>query len=194
MAKIRSICVYCGSRPGTDPGFVAGARDLGRRIGEAGIDLVYGGGRVGLMGVVADAALAAGGRVIGIIPRHLEAIEVGHRALTELIVVPSMHIRKQIMFERSDAFVVLPGGIGSLDETFEIMTWRQLKLHDKPIVVINHQDYWRPFLTLVDHLVAADFAQAGVRDLFTVVDHPADVLPALTALPDPVSPAQPEKL
>lgn len=194
MAKITSICVYCGSRKGNDPRFEAGARALGQALGRAGITLVYGGGRVGLMGVVADAVLAEGGKVVGIIPQHLERIEVGHRSLTELIVVPSMHVRKQMMFERSDAFVVLPGGIGSLDETFEIITWRQLGLHDKPVVIVDQDGYWQPFATLMDQIVGQGFAADSVRNLYQMVPTIDAVLPVLAGLPEPALPPAAEKL
>lgn len=179
MAPISSVCVYCGSHKGDDPKWRRAAERLGRGLAERHIGLVYGGGTIGLMGEIADAALAAGGRVTGIIPEHLDTHEIGHRGVSELLVVESMHQRKRLMFEKSDAFVILPGGIGTLDETFEIVTWRQLHLHDKPIVVVNQEGYWTPFLALLDHIIARDFASVGIRRLFQVVDDVDEVFAAL---------------
>ena len=150
---VKSVCVYCGASTGTSESFVNIAKELGRELAERSIRLVYGGGGIGLMGAVADATMAAGGQVIGIIPQHLERAELGHRGLTELKIVDTMHTRKRMMFDMSDAFVILPGGMGTLDETFEIITWRQLGMHDKPVVLINHDSYWEPFLDLVDHVI-----------------------------------------
>jgi len=194
MAEIKSICVYCGSRNGVDPRHVEAARTLGTLMAQAGIELVYGGGRIGLMGVVADAVIAGGGKVCGIIPHHLQTVEVGHQGLTELHVVESMHIRKQMMFERSDAFVVLPGGIGTLDETFEMITWRQLRLHDRPVVVVDVAGYWQPYVQMIDHIIAQGFAGAEIRRLYDVVDSAEAVLPLLARLPEPAIPAKPERL
>jgi len=194
MAEIKSICVYCGSRNGVDPRHVEAARTLGTLMAQAGIELVYGGGRIGLMGVVADAVIAGGGKVCGIIPHHLQTVEVGHQGLTELHVVESMHIRKQMMFERSDAFVVLPGGIGTLDETFEMITWRQLRLHDRPVVVVDVAGYWQPYVRMIDHIIGQGFAGAEIRRLYDVVDSAEAVLPLLARLPEPAIPAKPERL
>lgn len=194
MSNVRSLCVYCGSSPGADPAHAEDARALGSAMAAAGIRLVYGGGRIGLMGIVADACLAGGGQVTGIIPHFLHNRELGHGGATELVHVESMHERKQLMFERSDAFCVLPGGIGTMDETFEIMTWRQLTLHDKPIVLVNHRDYWRPFLDLIDRITGEGFAGPGVRSLFTVVENAAGVLPALAAAGPERVPGQPYRL
>lgn len=185
MARLRSICVYCGSRTGTDPRLRDAAATFGRLIAQAGLKLVYGGGRVGLMGVLADAALAAGGKVVGIIPEHLNSVEIGHQNVSELRVVTSMHERKHAMFELSDAFVVLPGGIGTLDETFEIITWRQLHLHDKPVVLVDSGGYWQPFLDMIDHIIASGFASPSIRKLFEVVARVEDAIPALMAAPAP---------
>lgn len=194
MAEIKSICVYCGSRNGVDPGHVEAARKLGALMAQAGIELVYGGGRIGLMGVVADAVLAGGGRVCGVIPHHLQNVEVGHQGLTELHVVDSMHVRKQMMFERSDAFVVLPGGIGTLDETFEMITWRQLRLHDRPVVVVDIAGYWQPYIQMIDHIIGQGFAGQEIRRLYDVVDTAEAVLPLLARLPEPAISARPERL
>ena len=194
MAPISSVCVYCGSRKGDDPVWRRAAERLGHGLAERGIGLVYGGGTIGLMGEIANAALAAGGRVTGIIPTHLDKHEIGHRGVTELLVVESMHERKRLMFERSDAFVVLPGGIGTLDETFEIVTWRQLHLHDKPILLVNQDGYWEPFLKLIDHIVDRDFASVGIRRLFQVVDDVDDVFAALQDASAPREPARAHRL
>jgi uncharacterized protein (TIGR00730 family) len=142
--KIRRLCVYCGSSPGVDPRYREAARALGGGLAARGIELVYGGGRNGLMGLVADAVLAGGGKVTGVIPLHLQNRELAHVGLSELLVVDSMHERKRVMAERADAFAVLPGGIGTLDETVEILSWRQLGLHDKPIYVVDIAGYWSP--------------------------------------------------
>lgn len=166
---VKSVCVYCGASMGASETFLKIATDLGRALGERRIRLVYGGGGIGLMGTVADAALAAGGEVIGIIPEHLQKAELGHRGLTDLKVVDSMHTRKRMMFDLSEAFIVLPGGMGTLDETFEIITWRQLGMHDKPIILVNHDEYWEPFLDLVDHVIDNGFARPAARQLFSVV-------------------------
>lgn len=168
----------------TDPSHIDAARSLGQALAENDIRLVYGGGHVGLMGVIADAALNANGQVIGIIPRHLHDIEVGHEKLTELHVVDSMHARKEKMFQMSDAFAVLPGGLGTLDETFEMVTWRQLRLHDMPILLVNHKNYWRPLLDLMDHMIEAGFVEKEALDFFTVVERLEDIIPTLQKEPE----------
>lgn len=144
-----TLCVYCGSRPGADPAYAAAAREVGHAIGERGWGLVYGGGRAGLMGVVADAVLQAGGRVTGVIPQSLMDREMGHGALQELHVVQTMHERKKLMAERADAFLALPGGIGTFEELFEVWTWRQLGYHDKPVGLLDVAGYYRPLLDFV---------------------------------------------
>ncbi|WP_339717065.1 TIGR00730 family Rossman fold protein [uncultured Sneathiella sp.] len=184
MTKISSLCVYCGSRMPTDPSHIDASKSLGQALAENGIRLVYGGGHVGLMGVIADATLAANGQVIGIIPRHLHDIEVGHEKLTELHVVDSMHARKEMMFQMCDAFAVLPGGLGTLDETFEMITWRQLRLHDKPILLVNHKKYWQPLLDLMDHMIDAGFVEAEAREFFTVVERLEEIIPTLMNEPE----------
>ncbi|MGF1455589.1 MAG: TIGR00730 family Rossman fold protein [Alphaproteobacteria bacterium] len=181
MAMPKAVCVYCGSSAGADPRFKAAAETLGRQCAESGIDLVYGGGKLGLMGATADAALKAGGRVTGIIPDFLKAVEVQFEDVTELLVTQSMHERKQLMFERSDAFIALPGGIGTLEETIEMLTWAQLGRHGKPIVLVNIAEYWTPLLTLLDHMVAQAFVGESARDLWTAVDDVEAVLPAVEA-------------
>ena len=194
MARFRSLCVYCGSSNRVAERHKEAAARLGRLLAGAGIRLVYGGGRVGLMGVIADAVLAGGGEVVGIIPEHLNSVEVGHQQVTELLVVRSMHERKALMFDMSDAFAVLPGGIGTLDETFEIVTWRQLRLHDKPVVLVDDNGYWRPFLDLIDHIIATGFARPDIRKLFTVVGAVEDVIPTVRAAPAPAEPEHAERL
>jgi len=164
----KSLCIFCGSRNGNDPEFVEEAKKLARKMAENGIELVYGGGSIGIMGVIAQEVLAHGGRVTGVIPEFLQKHEVGHSGLTELIITDSMHNRKRTMFEKSDGFIVLPGGLGTLDETFEIMTWKQLRLHNKPIIVMDTKDYWKPFQKLVEATITAGFAHESAKDLYQV--------------------------
>ena len=189
-----SLCVYCASGIGLDSRHVEAARELGRAMAGERIRLVYGGARIGLMGALADAVLGAGGDVVGIIPRHLDKVEVGHRGASELIVVDSMHQRKQRMFEMSDAFAVLPGGFGTLDETFEILTWRKLALHDKPVFLVDIAGFWRPLLTLIDHVIGQGFAHPADRDLYRVVSTVPQLLAALKQAPAPQLPDQPDRL
>jgi uncharacterized protein (TIGR00730 family) len=191
MASVKSLCVYCGSAGRVDPSYRDAASRLGTLLATHGIELVYGGGRIGLMGLVADAAISAGGRVTGIIPEHLHDAEVGHHGVSELIVVGSMHERKQLMFERSDAFAVLPGGLGTLDETFEIITWKQLRLHDKPIVVVDVGGYWRKLIDLVDHIVDSGFAGRHILAHFQTVGSVDELLAALAASREPEIAAKP---
>jgi uncharacterized protein (TIGR00730 family) len=174
-----SVCVFCGSQYGADPIHRRVATQLGATLGAAGVAVIYGGGHVGLMGAVADAAMAAGGEVIGLIPTRLLEREVGHRAITELITTPDMFERKRQMIDRADAFVILPGGLGTLDELLEVVTLRQLGYHDKPIILVNHGGYWDPFIALVDQVVQHKFALPGARTLYRVVDTVEQVLPAL---------------
>jgi len=169
MRSTTSLCVYCGSRTGKGSGYRSLADSLGREIAARNITLVYGGGQVGLMGVAARAALKGGGRVIGIIPEHLDEVEIAQTGLSELHVVRDMHTRKRMMFDRSDAFLVMPGGMGTLDEFIEVTTWSQLGLHDKPILLLDHEGYWRPLLDLFAHIIANGFASPTALELFTVV-------------------------
>ena len=185
MTRISSLCVFCGSKTGDDPAFEAAARRLGELMVERGVRLVFGGGRIGLMGVVADAVLGGGGEAVGVIPEFLKDLEVGNDEVTEQIVTASMHERKNRMFELSDGFVVLPGGLGTLDETLEIVTWKQLRLHSKPIVVLNSGGYWSALQELVRSTIDGGFAHPAVAELFTVVDTPDDVFGALEAAPEP---------
>ena len=183
MENIRSICAFCGAATGNDPAYCESAARLGGLIAGAGIRLVFGGGNAGLMGALADGALAAGGEVVGVIPYYLVAREHAHRGVETLHIVDSMHSRKQRMFELADAFVVLPGGVGTLDETFEIVTWKQLGMHDKPIVVVDVAGYWQRFDALVAATVEHGFAAPPTRDLYAVVPTVGDVLATLARLP-----------
>ncbi|MFZ2102920.1 MAG: TIGR00730 family Rossman fold protein, partial [Oricola sp.] len=181
---LSSVCVYCGSSPGNDPEYLAAGRTLGRTLGDAGLRLVYGGGTKGIMGAVADGAMEAGGKVMGIIPRFLmnkEATETALHRLDELIVTEDMHQRKHRMFEESDAFVTLPGGIGTLEEVIEIMTWGQLGRHTKPIVLANINGFWDPLTLLLDHMRDAGFIHTGHRVRPLVVDTPEEIVPAILA-------------
>ena len=181
MKRIHSLCVFCGSRAGVDPAFTQAAEQLGRSLAERGVRLVYGGGSIGLMGVLTLTVLDHGGEVTGVIPEFLLRREVGNPALTELIVVDSMHERKRRMFELADAFAVLPGGLGTLDEAIEIITWQQLGLHAKPIGVLSVGDYWTVFETLIEHFIAQGFADAAIRDLFTVTGDVESLIATLEA-------------
>jgi uncharacterized protein (TIGR00730 family) len=185
MAKVSSLCVYCGSSNRVDPVYREAAYELGQLIGARGVELIYGGGRVGLMGLTADGALDAGGRVTGIIPRHLHEAEVAHPGLSELAVVETMHERKQLMAERSDGFVILPGGFGTLDEAFEIMTWKQLRLHDKPIILLDIADYWAPLQELIDRIIGTGFASENSRLLYRRIGRIDELFAALEASPEP---------
>lgn len=175
-SKIRSICVFCGASIGNDPAFFEAANELGSRMAERGLRLVFGAGNVGMMGTVADAVLDAGGEAIGVIPDFLKEREMAHTSLTEIHVVDSMHTRKRMMFDLSDAFIVLPGGLGTLEEMFEMITWRQLGRHEKPIVLISTNDYWAPFEAMVDRVVEHDFAHGRVESYFHVVPDPQSAL------------------
>lgn len=160
---MRSICVYCGSNPGSRPVYAEHAASLGTRLGSQGLTVVYGGGDVGLMGIVADAALAAGGEVVGVIPEQLVNLEVAHRGLTRLDVVANMHERKKRMFDLSDAFVALPGGFGTMDEMFEMLTWRQLGIGDKPCAFLDVDGFFVPLLAMMDRMVGEGFVHAEQR-------------------------------
>jgi uncharacterized protein (TIGR00730 family) len=169
---MQTVCVFCGSSGGGDPVYAEAARQLGAALAAHGLDLVYGGGHVGLMGVVADAVLAAGGKVVGVINRALVEKELAHKGLTELRVVETMHQRKALMADRADAFIALPGGFGTLDELFEILTWRQLGMHDKPIGLFNVAGYFDPLLGWIDHAVRERFVKPKHRELLLIADAP----------------------
>jgi uncharacterized protein (TIGR00730 family) len=177
-----TLCVYCGSRHGARPAYTEAARALGHALGARGWQLVYGGGKVGLMGEVADAALAAGARVVGVIPESLERREVGHTGLDELHVVPTMHLRKQMMAEHAHAFAALPGGIGTLEELYEVWTWRQLGYHDQPIGLLNVEGYYDELLRFMDRSVAEGFLAPAVRATLQVHADPTALLDRLAEL------------
>ena len=183
--NLSRVCVYCGSSAGSGPEFAEAARALGELLAHAGITLVYGGAEVGLMGVVADAALAAGGQVVGVIPRHLFGREIAHPNLTELVEVGSMHERKQRMFELADAFVALPGGLGTLEELTEIATWAQLGMHRKPIATLDIGGYWAGFHSFLGVAVQHGFMKPENLRLISNVATVADLLPALRAYQPP---------
>jgi len=179
MTTPYSVCVYCGSRAGIDPSYTKAAQDLGRGLAQQNWRLVYGAGDVGLMGTVANAAQAEGAETLGIIPQHLVDMEVGKTDLTSYIVTETMHERKKVMFMNCNAVVVLPGGAGSLDELFEVLTWRQLGLHTKPIILLNVAGYWDPLLALIDHVIDQGFADASLRGFITVTSTAEDTIAAL---------------
>ena len=179
MRKLLGICVFCGSSEGSDPAYAAVARELGRHIAGAQARLIYGGASIGLMGEVARAALEAGGEVTGIIPQFLRSREIELTTLTELVITPNMHERKERMHGLADAFVVLPGGIGTLEEVLEAMTWAQLGLHRKPIVFLNVNGFWDPLFATFDRVHTHNFARYGLKELYRVVSRPEDVMPAI---------------
>ena len=183
---IRSLCVFCGSNSGSDPVYANAARDFGVLLAKSDITLVYGGGHVGLMGVVADAVLAGGGKAIGVIPRMLWDREVGHRSLTELHVVETMHERKAMMASLSDAFVALPGGLGTLEEIFEVWTWAQLGIHRKPLGFLDVAGFYAPLLSSLDRAVDAGFIRAQHRSMAIVDVEPASLLRRLSEYSPPV--------
>lgn len=181
MSKLRSVCVFCGARPGARPSYTDAARATGRLLAAEGWRLVYGAGDVGLMGEVARSAQAAGAATMGVIPTHLMAMEVGKRDLTQLVITEDMHERKKVMFMNSDAIVVLPGGAGSLDEFFEVLTWAQIGLHKKPIFLLDTEGYWQPLIGLLQHVVAEGFASASLLDQFTTISDVEGLRAALRA-------------
>lgn len=183
MTAIHSLAVFCGSRVGVNPAYAEAGRVLGQGLAQAGIRLVFGGGRIGIMGVVADAVLAAGGEVLGVIPEFLTQWEVAHEKVTEMVVTDSMHARKQRLYAESDAFLVMPGGLGTFDEAFEIITWRQLRLHDKPILLCDVAGWAAPLVATIDHAIAQGFAASTSRDLFEVIDGVPAVLERLRTMP-----------
>ena len=179
--EFRSICIFCGSSLGRSESYRHVAVEMGKEIANRGLRLVYGGGNVGLMGVVADAVLSCGGEVVGVMPQHLVDREIAHRVLTELRIVASMHERKALMGELSDAFVALPGGLGTLEEFFEVWTWGQLGLHRKPYGLLNVDGFFDPLLIFLDKLVTERFLKPESRGLVTVAEDPAQLLDALAA-------------
>ena len=187
--KIKKICVYCGSGPGTDPALVEAARAFGAILAKNGIGLVYGGGQVGMMGELAEAVFARGGEVTGIIPDFLVAREHAVKGSHGLIVTRDMHERKRKMFELADAFVALPGGVGTLEEIVEQMTWAQLGRHKKPILIANIKGFWQPLCALLDHMTALNFIRSGLDFELLVADKVEDILPMLQKAAEAVSPA-----
>ncbi|AUX44709.1 LOG family protein [Sorangium cellulosum] len=181
MTKISRICVYCGSNPGASPAYREAAVRLGELLAERGIGLVYGGGRVGLMGAVADAALARGGEVIGVIPHFLKQRELDHQGLMELVLVDTMHERKARMAALADAFIAMPGGIGTLEELFEVWTWTQLGSQEKPVGLLDVQGFYRPLITFLDHVVTEQFLRPGHRAILQVSDDAAALVDRLAA-------------
>jgi len=181
MTRPFHVCVFCGSRTGSSPAYAEAAAALGRRIGERGLGLVYGGARVGLMGTLADAALAAGAPVLGVLPRSLSSVEVAHPGLTELVLVDGLHARKARMTAESDAFVALPGGFGTLDELFEALTWAQLGLHTRPLGLLNVDGFWDPLVAMVERQLASGFVTPADRAQLSVEPEPDALLDALGA-------------
>lgn len=181
MNPIQNLCVYCGASNRVSPRYLETAQQVGQIMAENQIGLVYGGGRMGLMGMVADSVLSHGGRAIGIIPKHLQDREARHDELSELHIVDTMHVRKQMMADRSDAFLILPGGYGTLEEAFEILTWKQLGLHNKPIIFLNIFDFWTPLKQLKQHLFDESFVKAEDLQLFSIIESTDQIIPALLA-------------
>jgi uncharacterized protein (TIGR00730 family) len=181
MNKIKTVCVYCGSGPGTNPHFVEAATALGKALAENGVGLVYGGGSLGLMGAVAKSTLDHGGRVTGIIPEFLTTRENALARVQEMIVTPDMHERKRLMFERSDAFIALPGGIGTLEELVEQLTWQQLGRHTKPVLLANIDGFWEPLLALITHMRATQFIRPNLAVDILKAERVEDILPRLRA-------------
>lgn len=179
MTTVRSLCVFCGSSPGADPVHGDAARTLGAALAGAGIELVYGGGRVGLMGMVADAAMAAGGKVTGVIPKALADLEVAHHGLDELHIVGSMHERKALMADRSNGFIALSGGIGTFEELFEIWTWAQLGYHRKPVALYNIDSFYDPLIALLRHTVDEGFMRPAYFDALCVESEPVALIERL---------------
>ena len=187
MSTIRTVCVYCGSSPGTDPAFIAAAQRFGALLAKEGVGLIYGGGSRGLMGAVATAVLDHGGHVTGVIPEFLQNREQTLERAQEIIVTPDMHVRKQTMFERADAFVALPGGIGTLEELVEQLTWAQLGRHKKPILILNIRNFWDPLCALLDHMRRLEFIRTDLAVALLVAERPEDVLSKLRAAAAEVS-------
>jgi len=187
MSKIRTVCVYCGSGPGTEPAYMEAAREFGRLLAADGVGLVYGGGSRGLMGAVATSVLDHGGHVTGIIPEFLESREHTLRRAQEVIVTPDMHVRKQTMFDKADAFVALPGGIGTLEELVEQLTWAQLGRHKKPILIVNIAGFWDPLCVLLEHMRRTQFIWPEFAVLLLVADRIEEALPMLRAAAAEVS-------
>lgn len=179
MSKINSVAIYCGSSPGTDPEYISKAKQLGKYLGLNQITMVYGGGNIGLMGATADACLEVDGKVIGVCPTFLLDREVGHHEVTELIVVEHMHDRKIKMFDLSDAFIILPGGIGTLDEFFEVLTWKQLNQHNKEIIIYNMNQFYNPMFQMIEHMISNGFLKAENKNLYISIESLEDLIKIL---------------
>lgn len=179
MTSISSVCVFCGASNNVEKNYLNEGYKLGQMIAKKGLHMVYGAGDCGLMGATADGALNAGGTVTGVFPRVLEGLEAEHKQLTETIIVNDMHTRKFSMFERSDAFIILPGGFGTMDETFEVITWKQLHTHNKPIILYNYEGYWDPWITMTEHFINRGFASVRTRTMYDVVDKMEDIFTLL---------------
>jgi uncharacterized protein (TIGR00730 family) len=196
MSKIKTVCVYCGSGAGTNPRFIESARALGKALAENGIRLVYGGGSVGMMGAVATSVLDHGGKVTGIIPGFLTAKENALKRVQEMIVTPDMHERKRLMFEHADAFVALPGGVGTLEELVEQLTWQQLGRHTKPVLLANIDGFWEPLLALIAHMRATQFIRPNLSVDILKAERVEDILPRLQAavagMPEGAAEMEPE--
>jgi uncharacterized protein (TIGR00730 family) len=191
MALVKTLCVFCGASEDVAAVYRESATRLGEAMAAAGIELVFGGGRIGLMGLISTAVARGGGKITGVIPKHLHRAEIGSRyAIGELRVVETMHERKALMFALSDAIAVLPGGLGTLDETFEVLTWKQLGLHDKPVVLVDVAGYWAPLIHMINRVVESGFAPPFSLQLMRIVRTPEEVLPLLASLSGPsVSPS-----
>ena len=181
MTAKQTICVYCGSSPGSSPSYLKAAEELGRGIADAGWRLIYGAGDLGLMGATARSCLHAGGEVVGVIPDHLRFIEGEAMGLTALVRTETMHERKKVMFSSADAFIVLPGGPGTLDETIETLTWRQLGLHEKPLALVDVDGYWQPFLGLMEHMATQKFMAESFKGYYVVAPSSQDAIEAIRA-------------
>lgn len=176
---LKSICVYCGSNPGADPAYAEAAQAVGQALAKAGLRLVYGGGQVGLMGILADAAIDAGGQVTGVIPSFLHHKEIAHPRVADMHIVETMHERKMMMAEKADAFIAMPGGLGTLEELFEMWTWSQLGRHQKPLGLLNVNGYWDQMLGFLDHMQAEGFVEARHREMLACENSPEAVIDAL---------------
>ncbi len=194
MSKIKSACVYCGSSSTSNPVFDAPTIELGQSLAKSGITLVYGGGSPGLMGKVANSCMDAGGAVIGIIPDHILKLEVRHNQLTELHVVDNMHTRKMMMADKADAFVIMPGGLGTLDEAFEIMTWKYLGVHNKPIIIANIDGYWDPLIALIQHMYSHKFVREEHMNTYLEAKTVSEVMEILNSSEKSVTPIQTQKI
>ncbi len=176
---VSSLCVFCGAQNDVPKYYLEMGAEFGRMLAEGGIRLIYGGGDCGVMGATANAVLSHGGQVTGVFPISLRTLENEHRSLTEIVIVGSMHERKKLMFDLSEAFIILPGGFGTMDEMFEILTWKQLKLHSKPVIIVNYKGYWDPLIKLMDNIVATGFARQETADIYRVVSTPDQVFEAI---------------